>query len=122
VAPAQPGSVVNAGATIRPVYAERCPVMWALSETDLKSISVLGAVTTFCLSTTGFCIGLIANILLNFGASSSPLSPVAEFMLTRGSWFFGIVAVFFVIGGIATANYRSSILDQIKKETRPISQ
>jgi len=91
--------------------------MWAICETDLKSIAALDIIATFFFSASSFCFGLVVTILLNFAASASPLTPVASFMLYRGSLFFGAVTLLFAIFGVILAIRKGSILTQIKNET-----
>jgi hypothetical protein len=116
---ASPSALPSTGATFNPMYLARRPMMWAISETDLRSMSVLNVIATYSFSIGAFLAGWAMDILISYGASNSALSPVADFLLHKCTFFLGALALAsFGLGVIVTVK-KGSILDQIKKETTP---
>jgi hypothetical protein len=117
---AESGRVANVGATFSPQYIERNPPMWALGETDMKALSIAGAVANVFFALGSFLVGCCVNILVSYG-NSEKLTPVAEFLLYKASWVVGgISIVFFVVGAGFTWSKRS-LWNQIKSESRPVT-
>jgi len=96
--------------------------MWALSETDMESLSTIGTLGTVFYSIGGFFLGCTADILIGYGGSSTPLSEIGAFFLYKGSWALGIAAIGCFVGGFLINRRRATIMKTIKKETRQISQ
>jgi hypothetical protein len=112
----QPNGLTNTGATFQPKYAIRCPVMWAISETDLISMSTLNTVAAGFYAISSFCFGCVVNIVVSIGGSESQ-SEVGKFLLNRLSWFLVAFAVLFAVAGLLVGKKKASILDRIKAET-----
>lgn len=97
-------------------------MMWAVSGTELKSLSIVGAVATACFSVAGFLAGCLVNILVSYGGSSTKLTDVGEFLFYKGTLFTGGLALLLFFGGVAATFSKASLLKQIKDETKAISQ
>jgi hypothetical protein len=103
------------GSTVNPLYKERRGSTYPISETDLMNISSLTAEPTRLYSLGGFTCGVLTNILVSYGASST-LTPVAEVLFSRVSWFFGAAALVFFIWGYAISLDKDAIVNRIRME------
>jgi len=97
-------------------------MMWALSETDIKSLSLTNTVSTVCFAVGAFLLGCVVNILIGCGVSSAPLGDVGKFLSGTLSWYLGAFSALSFIGGICALYQKSSMMERIKSETRQISQ
>ncbi|MFZ1005410.1 MAG: hypothetical protein WAN65_01150 [Candidatus Sulfotelmatobacter sp.] len=110
---ADPGKV---GATVRPIYGERRPVMYHLFESEMKSISGFNGVALGCFSVGSFFLNSAVAILIDWGFSGQ-VSEQGNLMIHKVIFAVSILSiVFFVFGGYALWS-RRSVVKQIKKET-----
>jgi hypothetical protein len=121
VTPVTAGSlsqVASSGATIRPVYGERCPVMYHLFEVELKTITALNTLALIFFSFGGFISSCIVSIVISCAFATPPLSELGDFLYRKAVWYLAIFAGgCFVAGGYCVWSKRSAI-KQIKDETK----
>jgi len=118
---AQSGTLSNAGATVKPLYTERQCTMWALSATELMSLSLLGHLAAACFSASAFCAGIAVNIIISLGGSRAPLSETGVRLLNPGCWVFAVGAAVFSALAICAHVVKGTVLGQIKKESRSVT-
>jgi hypothetical protein len=120
VGPINPSDVANQGATFRPIYTERRPMMWAIDETALKSMSALGAEANRHFSFASFLVGCIVSIVISCASSTTALSPLGSALLNKGTYVLVFLVVVFYCLGCWAQHQKNYILDQIKRESDPI--
>jgi hypothetical protein len=105
------------GATLRPQYIQRTPPMWAVMETDMEALSTASIVSTVAFAIGSFCLGVAANIIVDYGGAST-LTEMGSFMLHKCTWISSIAGTaFFFIGGYFH-HRKGSLWKRIKSETK----
>jgi hypothetical protein len=108
------------GATVRPQYVERNPLMWAVADTDLDGLGIVSVVSTVSFAVGSFCLGVAMNILVSYGGSDK-LTDRQVFMLYDCTWMMGLGALLFFIFGGYLQYRKGSLWAKIKKESRQIT-
>lgn len=95
--------------------------MWVVGDTDMKALSLAGMTANVSFALGSFFVGLATNILVGYGGSEK-LTDVGTFMLHGLTPILVILAIaFFGVGGLL--NYKkNSLWNQIKSESKQISQ
>lgn len=112
--------LINQGATFNPIYTVRRPVMWAIDETALKSMSALGAEANRHFSLASFLVGCIVSIIISCTSSTAALSPLGDIMLHKLTYILGLFALVLYGFGIRAQYQKNEILAQIKRECEPV--
>ena len=105
------------GAKVRPVYGDRCPVMYHLFETEMQTISSMNNQALFYFSTGSFFITIVFSIIVGYAYASPPLSELGNFLLYKGTWFTGIISLALFVAGGCCLRSKNSLIEQIKRET-----
>jgi hypothetical protein len=114
---AHPDQVSNAGATVRPIYGQRCPMMYHLFETEMKQISALNAIALAFFSIGSFVFSVAIGITINGAFSTSP-PPLGQFLYTKVVCWLVITTVLLFGFGTWAIITKKSAINLIKKETR----
>jgi hypothetical protein len=114
---AAPDSVTNLGATVRPVYGERRPMMYHLFESEMKSVSAFNGVALTCFSVSSFLLNSVIAIVIGWGYSGKDISEFGTFMFHKALWYIAVLALIFFAGGVYAICIKKSVVDQIKQET-----
>jgi len=101
---------------------ERNPMMWAVSKSDLKSITNLSLVSTSLFSLATFITGFVVNVYLaHTYATASAVTVQAETLYDARWILIAITAVLFVLGGVSYIA-KESIIEQFKQESKQIQK
>jgi hypothetical protein len=119
---AAPNSVANIGATVRPIYGVRQPMMYHLFESEMKSVSTFNSVALVCFSVASFLLNSMIAIVIGWGFSSQPVSEFGSFMIRKGIYFIGVLALILLAAGAWMVLSKRSIIEQIKRETKSAPQ
>lgn len=93
-------------------------MMYHLFETEMKSISSLNTVALSLFSIGSFLATCVIGIVIGWGFATPPLTDFGTFMIVRGVYFIGALALMcFGFGGWAIYR-KNSMIDDIKRETQ----
>ena len=60
------------GSTVNPIHTQRRSMTYAISETDLMHIATFTAESSRLYSLSGFLVGVMLDIVIAYGGSTSP--------------------------------------------------
>jgi hypothetical protein len=117
---AKPKKGVAGGSTFAPHTTIRKPMTYNLIESELKIVSHLNGVAVAAFSFGSFWLSLLLSILISYCFTADPVPMAATILLNYGTWPCLVMTLGSYALGIWSVVKRTSMVQDIKDETKVV--